>query len=839
LQLNTCKVVKKIRNIVLLILAVLILITGIAMTVLYFYRNEVVALFVQEANEYLETPVEVKKIELELWENFPMVSFKLEDIKIYESADVTMEYLCDADDMLISFDILNIIFKNYEISTLKVSNAIFNIGRSANGEKNYEFIRYSRKDSVKNQRELNLPNIVLENVRINYIDLQNDVKIYLETERLRNNLKVQGKKLLINLSGLVTKNQIDIKKTTYVKDQLIGLSTEFTYSLDSQIVQFDQTDLKLNGQLYQLDGHILTGETRFIDLNVVSVKNNVEAVVAVLPQDIRKKLSEYKSKGKITFNGNIKGDFSNGKIPALRADFNCDNVEFYYPGYRSSFKKLYFTGSYSNGNEKSLASSVLRIQNFSGFIGKNEIKGELSIQNLKELNTSLDLTGNIDLNSFLATFPVKQFESGDGEIEFDIRLTGRINDLKNKKTNNVKASGDLSLKQVNFKTKYSPIEFRKFNGDFYFNNLDLAIRNFSGQIGESDFQISGFFRNIISYIFYRDNPIKIMADLESDNLNLNELLTLDFTEEDENGETEDQDETFHLAISPKLDIDFNCVVDRITFKRFNGEKASGKLRILNQKAVVDNLTLNTMGGDLILSGSINAQSPVKREFLVDGKLSGLYIDSIFYVFKNFKQEFLMSHHLQGQIYADVNTYFVLDDELKFYSNTLTSFIEARIIGGELIDFEPMQNLSKYVKEEDLAELHFSEIKNDIQIIDRQVIIPEMEIISNAYHIYVSGIHTFDQDIDYHFRIPLDQFRRPDRDSRYGEIAENGSGPPNLFLKMQGTAKDYEVSFDSKAVKDKIKNDLKAEGDELKDILKGKTTKKKQDVELEEDEYFDF
>jgi hypothetical protein len=422
------------------------------------------------------------------------------------------------------------------------------------------------------------------------------------------------------------------------------------------------------------------------------------------------------------------------------------------------------------------------------------------MQNFKDLSTTLDLTGNIDLASFLATFPVKQFESGDGEIEFDIKLTGHINDLKNKKTNNVKASGDLFLNQVNFKTKYSPLEFRKFNGKFFFNNLDLAIENFSGQIGESDFEISGYFRNIISYVFYRDNPIKIIADLESNNLNLNELLTLDFSEEEEVGQSEEEDETFHLAISPKLDIDFNCVVDRITFKRFNGQRASGKIRIKDQIVVVDNLTLNTMGGDLILSGSINAQSPVKREFLVDGKLSGLHIDSIFYVFKNFKQEFLMSRHLQGQIYADVNTYFMLDDRLKFYSNTLTSFIEASIIGGELIDFEPMQNLSKYVKEEDLAELHFSELKNDIQIIDRQVIIPEMEIISNAYHIYVSGIHTFDQDIDYHFRIPLDQFRRPDRDSRYGEIADNGSGPPSLFLKMQGTAKDYEISFDSNAVK---------------------------------------
>jgi hypothetical protein len=820
-------VIKKIRNIILLTLAVLIVITGTALTLLYFYRNEVIALFVEEANEYLETPVEVKNIELELWEQFPLISFKLDQVKIYESAEITMEYLCKADKMLISFDIFNIIFKNYEINTLKISDAAFNIGRGPNGEKNYEFIRYAKKDSTSTEREFNLPNIILENVQINYIDKQNDVIVNLETDKLENNLKIRDNLLLIKLSGDVLKNSIEVKKTTYVKDQPIGLSSEFTYNLDSQVVRFDKTGVKLNNQQYHLDGQILTGQTKHIDLNITSVKNNIQAIVAVLP------------KGKITFNGNIKGDFSGGKIPAVTADFSCNNVEFYYPGYKNAFKKLNFTGSFTNGMQKSLASSKLAIRDFSGFIGKNEIKGELSISNFKDLSTTLDLTGNINLNSFFDTFPVKQIQSGDGEIEFDIKLSGRINDLKDKKANNVSASGDLFMKNVSFKTSYSPLEFRKFNGRFFFNNLDLVIENFSGQIGKSDFIISGFFKNIISYLFYKDSPMKIVADMESNNLNLNELLTLNFTEYEDSEPPPDSDTGFHLAISPKLDIDFNCVVGKITFKRFNGEKASGKIRIKDQVAVVDNLTLNTMGGDLIMSGSINATVPVKREFLVDGKMSGIHIDSVFYVFKNFKQEFLMSRHLKGQIYADVNTYFILDDKLKFYSNTLTSFIEAKIIGGELIDFEPMQNLSKYVKEEDLAELHFAEIKNDIQIIDKQVIIPEMEIISNAYHIYVSGIHTFNQDINYHFRIPLDQFRSPDRDSRYGEIEDSGSGPPNLFLKMQGTAKDYDVSFDSNAVKDKIKSDLKEEGNELKNLLKRKKDKGTKEVELDEDEYFDF
>ena len=281
-----------------------------------------------------------------------------------------------------------------------------------------------------------------------------------------------------------------------------------------------------------MDGEIRTGDTKYIDLNVSSAKNNIQALVAVLPQNIRDKLSNYKSKGKITFEGSISGDFSDGRIPAIQADFNCNDVEFYYPGYRKSFKKLNFSGSFTNGSNRNLATSVLMVKNFSGILGENEIKGDLSIANFKDMSTTLDLSGKINLSSFLETFPVRHVPKGGGDVDFDIKLTGRINDLKNKKTNSVKASGDISMKNVNFRTAYSPLEFRKINGRFSFNNLDLAIERFSGQIGESDFNISGFFKNIIPFVFYRGNPIKIIADLESSNLNLNELLTLNFSNED-------------------------------------------------------------------------------------------------------------------------------------------------------------------------------------------------------------------------------------------------------------------------------------------------------------------
>ena len=71
------------------------------------------------------------------------------------------------------------------------------------------------------------------------------------------------------------------------------------------------------------------------------------------------------------------------------------------------------------------------------------------------------------------------------------------------------------------------------------------------------------------------------------------------------------------------------------------------------------------------------------------------------------------------------------------------------------------------------------------------------------------------------------------------LEEDGSGQTKLFLKITGTTDDYRVSYDTEAVRKKIAGDLKKEVQELREVFKNKGTKQKKELELEEDEYFDW
>ncbi|MFM8834987.1 MAG: AsmA-like C-terminal region-containing protein, partial [Cytophagales bacterium] len=261
--------------------------------------------------------------------------------------------------------------------------------------------------------------------------------------------------------------------------------------------------------------------------------------------------------------------------------------------------------------------------------------------------------------------------------------------------------------------------------------------------------------------------------------------------------------------------------------------------VKNQVAVSHNIGMRAMGGELNLDGWVDAKNAKSIEVSTAFKLIGIHIDSVFYVFENFYQDFVQDKHLRGQAFADVSLDLSLSENLKLISKTLVADVSATIKKGELNNFEPLKGLNKYLDDESLSKLRFADLKNDIHIEGEAIYIPQMEIKSNATVIQLSGTHSFDQKIDYRVVAPLRNKKKIDPDEAFGALEEDKKGQTKLYLKITGTTDKYQISYDQSAVKKKIISDLKKEVQELKDAFKQKGKKKKKELELEKDEYFDW
>jgi hypothetical protein len=337
---------------------------------------------------------------------------------------------------------------------------------------------------------------------------------------------------------------------------------------------------------------------------------------------------------------------------------------------------------------------------------------------------------------------------------------------------------------------------------------------------------------------FENQPIGIETDLQSNFLDLDEVFAAGFSNAG-SGDKEIDSTAFHFSISPYLHVNFNCDIKSMHYKRFTPRNVKGDLQIKNQMAVSKNIQFQTMGGTLSLNGIVDAKDPKAIDVVSGAKLQGIYLDSIFYVFENFHQDFIQDKHLKGQVFADVNMEMTLDDDLKLYSETLVTDAGVAIKNGELNDFPPMQKLSKYLDDEGLHHLRFADLKNDIHIEKKTIYIPSMEVGTNVTAIRLSGTHTFDQKIDYRVIAPLRNRKKIDPDEAFGAVEEVVAGKPKIFLKITGTTDHYEVALDKEAVKQKIVTDLKKEVQELKDAFKAKGKKKKKELELQEEEYFDW
>ncbi|MDN4166195.1 AsmA-like C-terminal region-containing protein [Cytophagales bacterium LB-30] len=800
----------------------------------YFYQDRLIQWFLAEANERINTPITVERIDFSLIEDFPKASFTFNNFSIQEAIEGSSLPLARGQKLSLAFNVWDLYQGNYQIQKVALENAEVTVRITKTGLPNYLFLK-KRESLEPDTTMLQLQSISLHEVTINYIDEKLKQSYQVQARQIGAQLQVADEQVLVFLKGSAHSKYIKVGEDVYFQDKALAIESSFSYSLKNQYLELMPSTLTVWQTKMQINGafQFLEKETK-INLSAQTDHTDVYTLLQVIPSRYTKSLRAFKTEGIINFSSTIKGSYSDYKNPWVEVKFATNEASFYHPDYQKRMNNIRFSGYYTNGERMSARTSLFKVENLSAELEDKKIEASFILSNFDDFHLDGQFSGEIDAASLMAFYKPEAIESAKGLVNFQIGIKGRLNDLKSKTTSRqVATSGELSISNLSLQLNTYPLAMSQFNGNFLFNNNDLAISDFSGKVGSSDFLLNGFFKNITAYLLFDNEPIGIEADLESHLLNVDELLSVNAGTNSESN--------YALSLSPLLQIVFNCKVDQVRFKRFHGENLRGKLLLKDQVAQLKGITLQAAGGRVSLESTLDQRASDHHLSLdVDGRLESMEVDSIFYVFENFNQTWIEDRHLKGQISASAQVHIDFDSLMRYQTESITALIDAVVKNGELNNFEPMQELAGYVEEENLNHLVFSELKNEISIKNQTVYLPEMTISSNVTSLQISGTHTFDQKIDYSVVVPIRASKRYDKDEAFGAIEDDGTGVPKLFLTIKGTTDDYKIAYDTKRVRKKIKEDIKKEGQELKDLFKKKNEKEADKTqELNEEEYFEF
>jgi hypothetical protein len=833
----------KVGSIILYGTAGLLLLLTVCVGALHLYQDKIIGLFVAEANKHIKTKVEVGNISLSLFEKFPQVAVTLDQVVVTEAVEGSEEPLAKISRIFCTFSLPDIIFRTYDIRQLYLEQGEVYVKVLKDGKVNYRFFEGS-DTTGGSDLSFNLKRVVLTNVQVHYDDEVLRQSFQFLARDLKASLAFEQDKMDVQAEGDVLVETIRLEADEYFKEKEVYVKGQLAIDQEKHLLTLAPSLARIGEADYQVAGTIGYGGPTTVDLALEGKNTSVQSLLALLPQQMSQELRQYRSKGDIYFNGSAKGEVSAKASPLLTFAFGCREATFYHPDLKQQVENVSFAGSFTNGSKKSAQTSVLELKDVRGSLRGRPFSGSLHYQNFTNPSIKLVANADVDLEHVLGAFPVAQITRASGQAKININFSGNLKAFEAKPGNaTINTSGEVTLRNVSVALKDHRLPVSGVQGNFIFRKNDMAVSDFKGKVGNSDFKLNGFLKNFVAWTLLNRQRLLIEADLESSFLDFDQLLrTASAESQPTKGGGAKQEYALH--ISPNIACDINASIGRGHFRRFKGQNIKGTVQLRQQVITTSGISFEGIGGEFSVKGSVNAQQPNHIKAATVARMDHMRVDSLFYIFENFGQDFIMDRHLKGDLIAEINSELYFDRYLNAKTNLTQAEIKMTVRNGQLINFEPMQKLSAFINRKELANLKFSELTNNFWIQEQRVYIPEMAIQTNTSKlsaISFSGTHTFDNKMDYKLRIPiLANQRRREKEEEFGPVAVSNAGSTNLFLSVKGNVDNYKFAYDAERVKDKIAQDLKQEKKELKDIFTGRKKQQQQEKKAEqEEEYFDF
>lgn len=516
------------KRILLGLILVPILVVGSVILYIQSNQNEIITSEIAKLNKEHKGLISIGESELSLFGNFPYISLKVYDVKVFETKEDNAPIIVDVEDIYVGFNLWDIVNGNYDIQSLIVEEGVFNIVIHENNTTNIE----NSLASTSNAPSTSATNVHFKKIQFKNLDIHTldeatntDVEKFVYSGKGSFSLKDS-----IIAGHVDTDFELDVISDAIVPDFMkkkhFEIHTDIEFNQHTGILTIQPSGVKMQNADFELKGTIDTKNDVDLDLYIEGAKPNFDMLIAFAPSNVIPYLERYNNSGDIFFNATIKGASNKGNRPAINAEFGAGEAFLENPARGKKIDNLGFKGHFSNGSNRDTDTMELSLTDMTASLEKGKFKGSLFVKNFKSPEVEMEVDSNFNLDFIAAFFELDQVQNASGEVSLNMKFHDIIDINEPEKALqklNQAYFAKLSVKNLSLNAENLPARLDTLNVDLVMNGKEAVLKQFDIIMGNTDLSINGFVSDLPAIVHHTNIPVEAHFDVSATHVDIAQL----------------------------------------------------------------------------------------------------------------------------------------------------------------------------------------------------------------------------------------------------------------------------------------------------------------------------
>ncbi|MBO5399976.1 MAG: AsmA family protein [Alistipes sp.] len=750
-------------------------ITGIALAAIlvlllalpFAFNAKIEQVVKSEGNKLLNAQFDFDRLDISLLRNFPQASVSLHDFWLKGVDAFQNDTLVYAGELTAAVNLASLIGGDYEISKVVVADTRLNAIVLEDGRVNWDVMKSSDDEpstpsDAPASFSVQLKRLSVDNLTAVYDDRQGGLYAAVEaleatcsgdlgSDNTTIRLKAATPSVSFRSGGIPMLSRAEVKAEMDVDADLKNM--KFTLSDNA---------LQLNAIRAAIDGWVdLTDEGVDMDLSLSSNEIGFKEILSLIPAIYAKDFEGLRTDGVATLHATAKGSLIGEDIvPAFDVALDVKNAMFRYPSLPAGVDNINIAAKVQNPGG-SIDLTTVNVNPFNFVLAGNPFSLTADVRTpVSDPDFRLTADGKLDLGKIKDVYPLEDMTLS-GVVDADMSVAGRLSYIDNEQYDRVSAEGNISLSGMQLQVDGVPdvvIERSMFG----FTPRYLELSKTTVKIGENDLTMDSRFENYMGYLL-KGTTLKGTLNVSSQRMNLNDFISSDeqsaepIAEEsatEPTAEEQPASTTGGLRVPDNIDFRAEVAMANVRLDKMSLSDIKGLLIIKDSKVDMQNLSLRTMGGNVVANGSY--ATPVGEQARLD---AGFALNNIAFADAYRDLDMVQSlapifEGLNGNFSGSVKVNTLLDDEMSPVLQSLNGSGSLQTKDLSLSSVKFIDQVATIVNKPELKNISAKDLSIDFTITDGRLSTKPFDLKLGDYTMNLSGTTGLDKSIDYRGKITL-------------------------------------------------------------------------------------